>query len=490
MSIFREIKGLFTQRLVQLFALASMLAGLTALNIVTKSPVRDADVWWHLKVGDWILANQAFPHVGIFSRTAGARPWIAYSWGYELLLSRAYAWFGLMGIAAFGILLTVGVAWVFFWMLNRLSGKFWLSWALCLVGSLAFLFNLLPRPVFLSMMLFMVTLTAILEANRVGSAKPLYWLPLVFVLWANLHIQFIYGLFVFGLFAGINVLQDIGASAGIEPRWLLPSTLRPKVLIGIFVACCLACCVGPYTYHLFGVVLEYSRSKVPYLYSQELQPPDFKHPSDYFLTLLASAAFLALGWRKKINLFKFALLIVASVLAFHTLRDAWFLAVIAAAFLADLSPDESEHRSLRPFELAAVAAVLAVLLLLVAENTGFTTRELDRMISSEYPVDAVNYLRHHPVVGSIYNDFGWGGFLIWYMPEYPVAVDGRNDLYGDEMDLITYNSMAGDYASDPYLKEARLVLIPRETPLAKMLSGDPQFRIVFEDGLTVVFVRN
>ncbi len=61
----------------------------------------------YLKVGDWIVQNRALPHTGILSRTAVDRPWVAYSWGYEVLLSRAYAWFGLIGIGAYGTLLTV-----------------------------------------------------------------------------------------------------------------------------------------------------------------------------------------------------------------------------------------------------------------------------------------------------------------------------------------------------------------------------------------------
>ena len=72
-----------------------------------------------------VVEQHAFPHVGVFSRTAATRPWMAYSWAHEVLLSRAYAWFGLMGLATFGVLLTGAVAAVFFWRLYRISGRFW-----------------------------------------------------------------------------------------------------------------------------------------------------------------------------------------------------------------------------------------------------------------------------------------------------------------------------------------------------------------------------
>ena len=130
MSTLQELRGLLRIRILQLFALLSLLALMAAIAFTSRTTVRDPDIWWHLKVGDWIVQHHAVPYVGIFSRTAAAAPWIAYSWGYEVLLSRAYAWFGLIGFSMFGVVLTMAVAFVLFWMLHRLSGSFWLAWIL------------------------------------------------------------------------------------------------------------------------------------------------------------------------------------------------------------------------------------------------------------------------------------------------------------------------------------------------------------------------
>ena len=55
-----------------------------------------------------IVEHLAVPHTGILSRTAANR-----SWGYEVLLSRAYAWFGRLGIGLYGTFLTLAVAYGF-----------------------------------------------------------------------------------------------------------------------------------------------------------------------------------------------------------------------------------------------------------------------------------------------------------------------------------------------------------------------------------------
>src|SRR5208282_3732092 len=188
----------------------------------------------------------------------------------------------------------------------------------------------------------------------------------------------------------------------------------------------------------------------------------FKSFTHYVLLLLTAAAFFAVGWPRKLDLFKLSLLTVASVVAFRTERDAWFVSICAAAFIADLCAGESAPQPvLKLPELAGVWAVVAMLMLLIARNTAFTTRDLDRAISREYPVNALNFVRQNSFPGPLYNHLDWGGFLIWYLPQYPVAIDGRNDLYGDELDQLTYNSSQGEsYASDQYLNEAGLVVLP------------------------------
>ena len=494
MSTVAELRGLLRLRGLQLLGLLMLLAFVGWRSFQLKFCVLDLDIWWHLKVGDWIFEHRAFPHVGILSRTAADRPWSAYSWAYEVLLSRAYAWFGLVGVGVFGTVLTIGVAYSVYWMVRRLTGRFWVACGLSTVACSAFLFNLMPRPVFLSMILFAVTLTLTLEAQRSGRVQLLYWLPLVFLMWANCHIQFVYGIFVVGLFAGVHLLQQLGTRVGITPEWLSPSRLPAGRLVLIFAACVIATCLGPYSYHLYFIVFAYAGSKFPYAFIREFMALTFRAVSHYVELLLAGAAFFALGRQRRVDLFKLALLTATSVVAFRTMRDSWFLCIAAAACIADSLGGEEHERE--PGETvpqnAAVAAALALLLFLFARNTDFNTRGLDGAMSSMFPVNAVNFLRRNPQPGPLYNTFDWGGFLTWYMPDFPVAIDGRTDLYGDEIDTRFFKTQNGDasYVDDPYLNEAHVVLLSKKVPLASVLLSDSRFTLIFQDSLAVVFVRN
>ncbi len=492
MSVMQELRGLLRRRPLQMLALAGLLTAVAARSLILKFCVLDLDIWWHLKVGDWVVEHHAVPHNGILSRTAADRPWVAYSWGYEVLLSRSYAWFGLVGLGLFGTLLTLAVAYAVYWMARRISGKFWVGCILATITCSAFLFNLMPRPVFLSMILFAVTLTLLLESQRDRCPRILYWLPLVFMVWANCHIQFVYGIFVVGLFIGVHVLLQWGAHWGLAPAFAQPSGLPARKLVLIFAGCLLATCLGPYTYHPYGVALAYAGSKFPYTYIREFRALNFRAYSHYVELLFTGAAFFMLGRQKRVDLFMLALLAVASVVAFRTMRDSWFLCITAAACIADSWGEQVEREPGETLpEIGGLAAALAVLLFLIARNTGFDTRGLDAAMSSVFPVKAVNFLRQNPPPGPLYNTFDWGGFLTWYMPDYPVAIDGRTDLYGDELDMRFFNSANGDesYINDPYLNEAGVVLLQKEEPLGAILSGDPRFQKIYEDRLAVVFVR-
>ena len=527
-------------RPLQLAALATFFVVVGEMALRLKYFVLDSDIWWHLKVGDWIVDHVAVPHTGILSRIAANRPWVAYSWGYEVLLSRAYAWFGLVGIGVFGTLLTLAVAYAIYWMLLRLSGNFWISWLLTWIVCWSFLFNGTPRPFFFSIAFFAVTLTSLLEASRTGRVRALYWLPLIFALWTNIHIQFIYGLFLIGLFAGVDLAERTLQRFGLLPKFIQPPRLPLATLWTVFAACVLATLLGPNFYHPYVVVFEYSKARLAYSMIIELQPLSFRGYSHFLEFFIAAAGFFAVGYQANANqanadqanadpananvpkpadgaktiqldLFKLSLLSIGSVVAFRTMRDAWFICLPAAACVADSCrawaagrahdldhpvPEETASPQAPVptetwLERLGLAAVVTICLALVASAVDFNERGLDRAISASYPVNAINYLRHNPVPGPLYNNLNWGGFLMWYMPDYPVAIDGRNDLYGDDLDRIFFNSESAQdsYRTDPYLDEAGVVLLDSKLPLAKVLTIDPRFQLVFHDDIATVFAR-
>lgn len=496
------LQALLRLRMVQLVALSAALSAFTWHTFSLKYSVRDLDLYWHLAVGDWIVQHGSVPHTGILSRTAADLPWVAYSWGSEVLLSRAYAWFGLMGLGIYGSALIFIVALTLWWSLKRLSGGFWralIIWSAACYGAL---FSLMPRPVFFSMAFYIVVLTLILQAERSGEARRLWCLPPMFLLWANLHIQFIYGLFLLGLALLPPVLR---AAALIRPdvaRWMddqiEPSRLPLSQVAAVLTACMAASCIGPYSYHLYGVVLSYSRAKLTYSTIQELQPVSFTYTAQYVPLLITAAAFFALGQRKRIATYHMLLLITVTLVSMRTERDTWFICLTAAIILAEnlgfvpgpVAARTPDRRSWR--EITGVGAAWALCILLIAQSTNFNTRELNRAISATFPVDACNYLRRNMPPGPMYNDLNWGGFLTWYLPMYPVSADGRNDLYEGPLGetLLRTQTAQGYYRHNPYLNQSGFVLVNAKEGLARELSTDTRYHRVYTDGQAEIYIHN
>ena len=61
-------------------------------------------------------------------------------------------------------------------------------------------------------------------------------------------------------------------------------------------------------------------------------------------------------------------------------------------------------------------------------------------IDQVYPVKACDYIRNNGLPQPLFNAYSWGSFLTWYLPQYPVAVDSRVELYGNRL-LESYFSV-------------------------------------------------
>src|SRR5713101_2922300 len=65
--------------------------------LVTTQQVVDPDIWWHLRTGQWIVEHRTVPITDPFSSYGMGKPWIAYSWLFEILIYGLYQAFGLVG---------------------------------------------------------------------------------------------------------------------------------------------------------------------------------------------------------------------------------------------------------------------------------------------------------------------------------------------------------------------------------------------------------
>ncbi len=464
------------------------------------SEIIDGDIWWHLRTGRWILQHRAVPFQDIFSSAYGSgKAWIAYHWLFEIFISRIFDLWGLRGILTATMLMTLACTAALTALLARYT-KLPRAMLLAAFANLAMSPLQTPQPWLFTILFFTVELYLLLQACERN--RPAWLLPIIplSVLWANIHIQFVYGVGLICLFALLGSME-VGAN------WMLPVAkpwkLRPVWLWGLLAASILSTLVNPFSWRLYSVVIQYATDRVPFATITELQASQFRDLSAWTALLIICCAWFSLGTAPRKSVVLLSLMAISCWFGFRSVRDVWFPVVISALALA--SRMRASDDELRPSAWAcwAVAVPLGMILApAVPLLYGPSEPTLQKFVGENLPDQASAYIRSHALNGPLYNSFDWGGYLIWRLPELPVTIDGRWPVFRHTSFLLgptripedlqltrAFDTAAGkeNWAEDPELRKANVILIDRSGPLASILRSDPRFRLVYEDKIAAVF---
>ncbi len=473
---------------IRFLILAAVLAGTPIAAARYQAAVNDPDIWWHFRVGDWIWQHHSWPHTLVFTRFEGTNPWVAYSWMFDVITSRVYQWLQLPGLPTFLMAMQIAIGIALFAGLQRVTRNFWPACILTGVALASYFETTSIRPALFSVLFFTIETAIIFLALRRKNARLLYWLPPLFFVWANCHIQFANGLIVVGLLAGCLLVQQLA-----KGRFGLDEPELPWTTVAmVFVACGLAALLNPYGWELYQVIWRYGTKGQQWNSIIELQAPTFRRPAHYISILMACAAAMSLGWRHSRSVFRVALLVFAAAVAMHALREAWFLGTATAFLLAESFATEGEEVESRfgwSLQMGAVAAAMAIAMLAQWES-GYSTERLVAVADRMYPVRAASFIAETHPRGPLYNTVDWGGYLIANLRDYPVAPDPRIEAYGGSYDRFNHIVLAQPgWDKDPIFASANVVLLARTMPLSHVLKVDPEYRLVYEDHLADVFVR-
>src|SRR5205807_1060927 len=173
-----------------------MWAGLTflfaslPLLYVKRADVGDADIWWHIRAGEWMVQHHQILHSDPFSAPTIGRPWLDYSWLFDVAANWVVARFDLASIMWFETLMRLAVTAVIFTFVRSLIPQFWRALGLTALAIFAMTQAFPPRPGAISVLLFVIELYVLVSAQRAGKSRTLWIVPLIFVFWANIHIEF------------------------------------------------------------------------------------------------------------------------------------------------------------------------------------------------------------------------------------------------------------------------------------------------------------
>jgi hypothetical protein len=449
-------------------------------------PIIDLDIWWHLRQGAWILENRTLPLTDPFTSYGLGKTWIAYSWLYEIFVYTLYRGFGLFGIVLYTTLLAFAVTFALHALLRRQTEDFVVASGLAAlaVGSM---FPVLaqPRPWLFNVLFLILELTVLLEVRRSGRTRLLWALVPLFLVWACINVQFVYGLFVVGLAVAETLLK----------RWPPLSHagghFRTKPMLAALVGCAVATCMTPYHVKIYLPVITAMRLTDPFLFLAELQAPPFRLVFDWLaLGLLLIAAF-TLGRQQVTSPFLILLLMTATALAFRARRDVWFLVVVSVVIIATARIRSTVTRMALTLPQRVVVGVIVLAVSVSLGLSRASAARLDQAVAESFPTDAAAFVERKGYRGTLYNHYDWGGYLMWRLPNLDVTLDGRNPVHGDAriwQSIRTWGGLPG-WASDPELAAANVVIADVNTPLVSLLRTDARFALVYEDRVAAVFIN-
>lgn len=449
----------------------ALFAGLAAFALTAFSPgvLNDADTYWHIRAGEWMLAHGQVLRADPFSYTAANTPWHTQEWLSEILMALAWrgGWPGIYLLFASAAALTAGIVGGFV----RQRVEFVPALLTVVLGLACVTGSLLARPHLLTLPLLALWTAGLVRA-REKEQVPSLLLLLLMPLWANLHGSFAFGLALAGAFA-IEALLE---------------TPRPKtaILWILFLAAATASALLT-PFGIDGLLFPLKMLGMQGLgHIGEWQPTDFARLSPFAIALLA-ALFVFGSGKVRVPPLRLAILLGLVWLALSHGRHQMLLGVTAPLLLAPFLAQVWWAREARGNSLFAGLAAFLLAITMVTRLMLPVTRGDDPMTPATALAHVPRMLRETPVL----NDYAFGGYLIWNGVK--PFIDSRADLYGDIF-LRNYAVITSPdkdaLAAALTFHHVRWTIFRSDAPVVKLLDGMPGWRRFYADKLAVVHVRD
>jgi tetratricopeptide (TPR) repeat protein len=406
--------------------------------------ISESDTFWHLKTGEWIIAHNAVPHADPFSATVNGKEWLDWEWLFQVGIYILYSWGGFNALVVGKAVVVCLAGLVVFLTCRRNGAGVSLAAFAMMAAFVASRARLEVRPDVV-MLLFAALTIFLLETARRGNPYALLWLPLLQLVWVNVHGSFLLGIGLMGMYGLV-----LGVEYTLRKEWRCLG-----LIVGALALSCAACLVNPFGIRLVQHAIEQTGSSSPSGTIGEWQPtrellltePNWALQVFWWLFWLNPVVLVAvLAIKRRAFPWAHALVVAAmSVLALHANRFTALYAVVTAPILAHgLAVLRERYVGKKRSDwgeatAGIVVAVTAAFLIFVVVTSRWAIAE-DRpakfgvgVDESIVPTRALSVMMKLPAGLNVFNTFLGGGPLIWAgYPQWRPFCDGRANLYGRE----------------------------------------------------------
>lgn len=451
----------------------------------------DPDMWWHLRLGEHIVETGKPVYADVFSHSQAGEPHRNHSWLAQVIMLGLWRLGGHLGLTLFvAALSTAGMVFLY----RAGHGSIYMQGFVLVFGAACGAAFWSPRPQMFTFLFSAILVFLLFDLKRKGRDRVL-WLPLLLWFWGNCHGGYVIGF----VFIAAFILGEITNSAFAIGESPLPAR-KTRRLISMTLLSLALMPLNPLGLDIFAIPFETVGISGLRQYIQEWQSPDLSQSSTWgFVILLLLLAVALLASRRCLDATESIFLSGALCLALLSGRNLPLFA-IAAVPVTTLHFDAAMTRRgwsfpQRKRERPHRVAINLILIALVAFGGILHLKYVSdddtvaAAISQSWPVEAVRQLNASALTGNLFNDYNWGGYLMFAARRHPVFIDGRTDLHRHT--LADYVSALGAKGwRDVFGKwDIGIVLIDSTSTLAAQLEASSAWRRVYTDNIASKFVR-
>lgn len=444
----------------------------------------EVDLWGNVGFVSRPPWAKEFKYTNTYSFTEPDRPWINHEWLAEYLLHSVYTRFGNTGLIVYKILIGMCVTGILCLAMNAagVSAGLGFLWLVLIISVMGYGFSM--RPHLLTYFLYALFLL-ILQRHKMSGSKIVYIIPLLGIVWANLHGAFFVGAILLGIFLIAEIIKRSRRAA-------------PLVLVtALFIA---ATFINPYGIRLWQYIFYSAGISRPFLseWAPFLNMELVAEHVDFVFLALASVFSIFFSRRHK-DMANLAVLFVSFAAAIAMRRNIPLFAITAAfvvpGYLEDIA-GQPIKRIFGKFSMSIVAAVLFLFCFVSVGYTFFFNKSDFRQIEVEqisFPVSAVSFMKENGISGNAVIFFNWAEYAIWKLyPDCRVFLDGRlcsaysvntiNDFFN-----FLYLGKGWENALRGYPTD--IVLIHRGNPVYARMLSMPGWVNVYNDRIAGLFLK-
>lgn len=486
--------------------LVTVVTFLLLFIMAARTPL-DSDMWWHLRAGEEMLSTGHFLNEEIFSFTRAGAHWTNVYWLADVTSAWLFRWGGYLALAGMTtvlVLVSMGLVYI------QSEGPAFLKAAALLLGGVVASTVWTPRPHLYSLVLLALVGYLLFLYKRRGIDR-LWALPLAFVLWANVHGGYPLGILLIGCVLAGEVANHV-LNLPVENVLPWKKILR---LAGWTAACGLAVLINPNGLDLWRLPFQTVNMQVLQQFIPEWASPDFHNLLQQSLLwlLLATVLMISFSGRSVDAGDAFALALFA-YLALLARRNYGPFALVAVPILVRYgwaavqgwrartpwlerlfrraAAKPAASRGVQRLKMAINLGLVAVLALVAVGKIYIVSHPalVGHYLAQGSPIGAIGWINQNRPGARVFNEYNWGGYMQWAMPQAKIFVDGRTDIFGDEIigDWIQTVQGAEGWEEVITRYQVDLVMIEVERPLAQKLEAAGWQR-VYQDDMAVIYEK-